>query len=219
MTMQVVLVGSNGLVVGSDRKLAYRTQEGNSAPDYQFDVGDKFVRSRDGSIICFFAGGSHAKSIAEGAAARSYSGQAICEWHYDLRKAAEDVRASSIGDEVIVIRLGGEGTDVALINKIGYTATVSAINQHRCTGVNVKARFLVERFWRKAKVESLRRLALLVLGHAARERPTEVGFGFDLMTIEGGNPKSECYVENDHRIERICDEFFDGAASALFPLP
>ena len=32
MTFQIALVGSDGLVVGSDRKMVYRTQERNRAP-------------------------------------------------------------------------------------------------------------------------------------------------------------------------------------------
>jgi hypothetical protein len=56
MTLQVVLVGSNGMLVGSDRKCVYRSQEPNRAAFFQFEEGSKFVPGRDGDMFQVGAG-------------------------------------------------------------------------------------------------------------------------------------------------------------------
>lgn len=218
MTMQLAMVGSDGLIVGSDRKVAYRTREGVTAPyDYQVTSQDKFVRNSDDSLICFFAGESAAMSIADAVLTRGDSGLPFYAWREDLKKTAETTRPQTTGEEVTVIRHAASSTDIALINNTENGVAVSPISQFRCMGVNVKSRFLTQLFWKETSVDSLVRLGLAVLGYAARERPETVGCGFDLMVIRNGGVKWECYTEDDERVRTICDGFHNTVAAYLFP--
>jgi len=205
MTFQIALVGSDGLVVGSDRKMAYRTQEQNGKANWQFSDSDKFTQNTDGSIVCFFAGGPHAKSVADLVVTKCDPSQNLPEWHNSLRETAQTIRAHSQGDEIIVVR--SQQRDVCLINKVGDAASLSPIDGARCTGVIAKCRFLVEAFWERASVQGLRHLALVAMQYAACERSESVGLGFNLLVLEDGNVKWEKYTENDDRILSICDQF------------
>ena len=220
MTFQVAMIGSDGLLVGSDRKCIYRSQEPNRPASFQFEAGDKFVSTIDGSTVCFFAGGPQAKSIADAIISRSSIHQLpVPHWHAELQRTSETILANSIGDEVMVVRLSGSCADIALINKVGMVATVSTVHEHRCTGVNVNARFLTQEFWSLRSVESLQKLAIITMGYSARERPTEVGFGFNLMILKDGVVKWESYAEDDCRIKSACDDFYQKSSSAVFSIP
>jgi hypothetical protein len=191
MTFQVALVGSNGIVVASDRKVTYQTRERSTLPwDRQISVDRKYVCKDDDSIVCFFAGGSQSLSIANAVICRADASlKNVSDWHSELQKAADSVVAKSTGDEVMVIRpfVG----DVALINRFASDATVSPIPDRRCTGVIAKCRFLTQLFWRESTVSELRRLALILLHFASTERPESVGDGYDLLVVENGKVKWE----------------------------
>ena len=214
MTFQIALVGSDGLVVGSDRKMVYRTQERNGAPYSQPSASDKFTQSADASIVCFFAGGPQAKSIADLIVTECKPDQHLAAWHNDLRKTAEMLPADSYGAEIIVIR--AQRGDIALINKTGQIVGVSPVDGARCTGVTVKCRFFVEAFWEKTHVEGLRQLALIALQNAASERSESVGFGFNLMLLKDGNARWEEFSENDGRVLAICDQFRQQVRHSIF---
>jgi hypothetical protein len=214
MTFQVALVGSDGLLVGSDRKCAYRSQEPERGAFLQFEEGAKYVESE--GLVCFFAGGPQAQSIADAVVRRGALHElSVPAWRADLQKTGEMIRANSIGDEVIVVRFSTSNADAALINKKEDAVSVSAIPQHLCTGVNVYARFLTEEFWSNRSVDSLRKLALIAMGYAAKERPTEVGCGFDLMVLKDGKVGWESYTEDDSRIRSACYDFNLHARIAL----
>jgi hypothetical protein len=191
MTFQVALVGSNGIVVASDRKIAYQTRERSDRPwDRQTSVGPKFACKDDNSIVCFFAGGSQAISIANAVVCQvDASTPNISDWHSQLERAANSVIAKSTADEVMVVRpfVG----DVTLIYKSASEPSVSSIPDRRCTGIIAKCRFLTELFWRESTVSELRRLALILLHFASTERPESVGGGYDLLIVENGKVKWE----------------------------
>lgn len=68
VTFQVVVIGSNGLVVGSDRAQVYVTpdpQEVRARSAVQKNQVFKFVEKDGGQIICAFAGGPAARGMAQ----------------------------------------------------------------------------------------------------------------------------------------------------------
>ena len=203
MTFQVALVGDDGMVVASDRKIAYQTRERSGLPwDRQTSPDAKFVRKDDDSIVCFFAGGPQAFSIANAVICQADATTAsVSEWHSQLLKAAHSVIAKSTGDEVIVVRpFAG---DVVLINRFASDASILPIPDRRCTGVIAKCRFLTELFWSKTDVAALRRLALILLHFASIERPESVGDGYDLLIVKNG--KVEWYEKMQLDSEEIKD--------------
>jgi hypothetical protein len=77
------------------------------------------------------------------------------------------------------------------------------------------ARFLTQHFWRPDPAELLKQLALLALNYAAEERPTEVGFGFDLIVVNEGPVLRDTYYPEDNRIVKIREEFKAAVRGAL----
>jgi hypothetical protein len=214
MTFQVALVGTDGLIVASDRKVGYKTREGSSALwDIQTGQDNKFACS--GSVVCFFAGGPQAKTVSTEVLRSCPPDQNQSDWEASLQRAADSVLAGSTGDEVLVVRL--RVGDIFLINRVGKEASVSPVSTWRCTGVIAKCRFLAQNFWRMAPVTELRALALMLLHHAASERSEAVGEGFDFMTIHNGQVEWEHFAAKDPEIESLRLAFSNAVESVLFP--
>ena len=213
MTFQVALVGTDGIIVGSDRRIAMMGAQSGRKPEWQFIVGSKFVFTKDESVICFGAGGPQAQNIAQAIVNHGDPSQTYTSWCESLRNIAESVPGNSVGDEVLVVRKSVP--DVILVNRDGRIAGTSKISDRICTGVTATVRFLTQHFWEPAPVESLKNFALLVLDYAARERSSEVGFGFDLMVLERGIIKWERYEPDDERIRTIHERFQTGVGRLL----
>jgi hypothetical protein len=208
MTFQVALIATDGIIVGSDRRIAVR-----SGRDWQFMAGSKFVSRQDETVICAGAGGPQAQAIAQDIVNRSDPSQRFTEWCESIRKIAESVSGNSVGDEVLVIRK--DEPDAVLVNRTGQTATTCRVEDRICTGVTTTARFLTQHFWEPVSTESLKKLALLALDYAARERPSEVGEGFDLLLLKAGNATWERYSADDGSIRAIREGFQAKVRSSL----
>lgn len=211
MTFQVALIATDGIILGSDRKLAIRSPEPGG--HVQFTEGDKIVFSRDKSVICGFAGGPQAQNIADAIVCCSDPDQSLAEWHNSLVGISEKVSGNSLRDEVLVIRKGIP--DLVLVNRTQKAATAVSVTDRICTGVPATARFLTQHFWRPDPAELLKRLALLALDYAAKERPTEVGFGFDLIVVNEGPVLQDAYYPEDQRIVNLREEFKAAVRGAL----
>jgi hypothetical protein len=217
MTFQVAMVGSDGLMVGSDKLVVDRTREpGRRTQDSQFASGDKFCANRDGSLICFYAGGPQSKSIADAVTVQGNPAEENrAAWHYQLQKIAETILANSVGDEVLVIR---PNVDLSLIHRTGKEVSVPPVIADRiCTGVYAKSRFFVENFWERRSLKELRKLMFVALGCAAIERPESVGRGFDLLTITKEGCSWETFSENSPEIREAVDEMMSTVDAVLFP--
>jgi hypothetical protein len=123
-----------------------------------------------------------------------------------------------VGDEVIVVRKATPDHAI-LINRQDQLASACQVEERPCTGVPVTARFLTQHFWEPSSVAALRNLALLTLDYAAHERPTEIGNGFDLMTLVRGTVTWERYTPNDRRIEDVRCAFSRGVQQLIFQTP
>jgi hypothetical protein len=218
MTFQVVLEGTDGLIVGSDKRVGVRSSDARTG-GIQFMRGTKFKKTKDESMICFIAGGPQALQVATAIIAKANANHLgeprDAEWPGFLEEAANTVTSNSVGDEVIVIRKAIP--DAYLVTRSGRDVGCAQITQRLCTGVNVTARFLTQHFWQALPVERLKPLALLALDFAAQESPSLVGFGFDVLTIRNGGTTWEEYSEDDKRIREVRDGFKTSVLSSVFP--
>jgi hypothetical protein len=212
MTFQIALVATDGIILGSDRKIHVKSVEDKRA-HFQFTEGDKIVFSRDNSVICGIAGGPQAQRLADKIAAEAKPDQSPANWRNSLRTLAELVKGNSQYDEVLVIR--SNVPDIALVNRTGTDIGVLGINDRICTGIPATARFLIQHFWRPDPAELLKRLVLLALDYAAKERPSEVGFGFDLV-IATDQVRQEAYYPDDPVIVSIREEFGYAVRRAIY---
>jgi hypothetical protein len=215
MTFQVVMFGIDGLLVGSDRKAGTRTFDGR---DYQFQPGSKFCENPQRTVLCLFAGGPQAKAIADIITVECNPSESnLAAWHCCLRVAAEKIKARSVGDEILVIR--PSIPDIVLVSKRDTDATVGPpLTEKLCIGVYAHSRFLVEHFWRPAPLSELRKLMLVTLAYAAKERPESVGDGFDIFTIKAGKYEMETVLPDALEVARASNQMSEAIGGVLFPV-
>jgi hypothetical protein len=195
MTFQIGLVGCDGLVVGSDRRVLFRSAHpdlvGQNPAGWQSFPTTKFAKAQDESLVCAFAGGPQSRSIAVAVIAEwpECLGLSVMEWEHRVRTTAESILGNSVGDEILVVRKD-DPSRILVVNRNDRVAGIQPVETAICTGTATNARFLPMALWKRTTVSHLRRLALLTLGYAARERPGEVGDGFDLMTLHSSSTNS-----------------------------
>ncbi len=191
VTFQVALIGSDGLVVGSDQLSNRQSQDDmNETPTIEMSKQEKFVKSDDGSLLCFFAGGPTSQNVASTIAAHcAGTPTSNLSWERKVRskvRSVELLRGAPIGDQIIVVRKHIP-TAVCLVQRSLQGATF--VNEYKeqpvCIGNNALAKFLVTHLWEPGRtILELKKLALLTLAYAAKENPGGVGGPFDLMTLD-----------------------------------
>jgi len=213
MTFQIVLIGKDGLVVASDRRVAVRSP---GSGDWQFIPGTKFCESD--TVVCAAAGGPQAQSIATAIVnhCKPASCQSEPEWIELLRMTAEGIPGNSVGDEVIVARKDVP-THVFHVARNNQVAGVQKVDTRLCTGTSVTARFLSQHLWSPTTIEQLSWLALLAVAYATEERPSEVGFGIELMTLSNtGVTRRTPWSIDDKQIVALRDSFLATVQRAIF---
>jgi hypothetical protein len=159
MTFQVALVGNDGIVIGSDRKMA-------SLPDLvgeeegftQTSTQSKFVTSDDRQLVCACSGGVTAWDIAKQIRNeyRAYSDET--KWEEYLDGICKSKQMSPWRDRLLVAR--ADMPTMVVWMKIGGRATLM---DKVCSGAYLSASFFVSQFFDPAaSVKSLTRLALRV---------------------------------------------------------
>ena len=220
VTFQVALIGTGGLVVGSDTRVTYMTP--GDSPSFQLlDGPSKFCTSDDGWVTCAYAGGPTAKNIASEIATRCSAGNVGSElqWEKALSEAAKAVArpVARIMDEILVVRKD-KASVVWLVTAVGAADPhVQKITGRICTGDNSTARFIPQNLWKASLgLRDLETLALLTLGWATMENRSSVGGEFELLSLSGGGEFTRKKCTANEIIEgRLCRGFADGL-SALF---
>jgi hypothetical protein len=224
MTFQVALIGCDGLVVGSDRRVLFRSPSpdlvGPRPAAWQSLPGTKFIKSEDDTLVCACAGGPQSRSIATAFIAEWEQCRTArqIEWENRLRTTAEAVLGNSVGDEIIVVRKD-QPARVLIVTRNNRDVGIQPIESTICTGTALNARFLSAFLWQPTTaVSGLRRLALLSLGCAAKERPGEVGDGFDLMTLEAATNRMtwETFQPDDPYIKHLINLVSGNVRQSLF---
>jgi hypothetical protein len=215
MTFQVTLVGTDGLVVASDRMETYVTPGQKGRPhSNQRRLVDKFLKSDDGSVVCFYAGTGLAKDIARRIATKRVPPVSDLEWQHELQEIAEQKLGvpQGIPDEVIVVRRDNAKAAWLVATSGGVQSSVSPISSWLCTGDNSPARFLPMHLWRCASVWELKCLAALTLGYAAQENPSGVSREFDLMTLD---TSGQITWETHYEWENVKEQFDEKLVSTF----
>ncbi len=216
VTFQIALIGSDGLVVGSDRMQGYGTPDPPRMAAVQRSPVCKFKKKGDERIICSFAGNPSASGIALQIVSNCDLTSSESDWELSLKRAA-DTEARKF-DEAIVVRADVFDT-VWVVTKHSdiQSAQVVRIIDRFCAGDNSVARFLPFLLWRPGRpVSELRTLALLTLAYASQANPSSIGGGFDLMTLQKGEkPKWERYDMKNVSLKKL-HKAFDGKLKELF---
>lgn len=174
VTFQVALIGSDGLVVASDRRANNLTQVAGENPGVMMNEQDKFCSNKTDTVLCFCAGGADCETQARDIVLNCQPGEDEAQWATDLYEAAKRSRVpgSQLINEHIVIRKDIKGA-VWLINSQPFCFPfVTKISDRICTGNNTPAKFLVVHLWKRNRpVIELKQLALLTLAYAEKENP------------------------------------------------
>lgn len=218
MTFQAVVVGSDGLIVGSDRKIAnYLPNLGETQSYPQFDEQCKFIPDGDGPVICAWSGGQGAQKIARKIVLESEPGAGNLEWETYLDHLAAEAQECVL-DQVIVVRKNCLDHAVRLTMAQGKRGYAARIEGKMCVGVSAKASFLIEHFSRKIPVSALKRLVILTLNYGVTEFSTYVGDGYDLRIVNKDGVELEHYPVDDERVLEIRKSFDDAVGKVLFPV-
>jgi hypothetical protein len=224
VTFQIALIGSDGLVVGSDQKSTRQIRESiDENPTTEMGKQEKFLKSDDGSLVCFFAGGPTCQTIAATIAMHCTStSMSDLRWQTAVRTRVNnaDRVPSLVGDQFIIIRKHISNSVWLAQRTFQTPATVNEYkNQILCTGNNALAKFLPTHLWEsRFTIRQLKTLALLTLAYAAKENPSTVGPPFDLMTLD----KNQIFEWSKHESEftdAIFDTFHGKLKAAFDELP
>lgn len=222
LTFQVVLIGSDGLIVGSDRRQVYSSP---GTPDehgaLQPDEISKFVHSKNGRVICAFAGGPFSFAAADAIASLPDLLESAddLEWRNAVKEACYRIeRPAQSRDEITIVR-ANDLERVLLLNRFNrHDDTITQISRHVSTGNNaLPARFLLDHFWEKRPIAQLEKLALLTLVSAAKESKGGIGEGFDLMFLDSSGPKWKRYSDDAPEILAAWGMLKQNARSAIYP--
>jgi hypothetical protein len=193
VTLQVALVGIDGIVIASDRLLVeqrtllrrgtyYADRHSQQAPGTKIVFGDH--------VACTFAGGPNAERIARAIQQQGDpQGASDASWRTQVERISEAVPGadSSVIDEVIVLRLDDRSA-FKLMRQGGLNPSITPITAHLLAGDVVRqANFLPTHLWRKdMSTEELSVLALLTVAYATAENPSGIGGGADLLIAKKG---------------------------------
>jgi hypothetical protein len=192
MTFQIALIGTDGLLVGSDRLMTYQTVAPENLATQRSET-TKFVKSADNSIVCFFAGSHYAVNLAQVIASSNFVGNSPLQWAMHLRQVATGLQRPPLPviDEILVARTDMPSF-VSVVTKTNQPmAQAATVERWLCTGDNSPARFLPWHLYRRMTVAELKPLALLTLAYASKESPGLVGIGFDLVIVRNGRTVEE----------------------------
>jgi hypothetical protein len=207
MTFQVVLIGADGVVLGSDRLFAERGLRGALGIGKNFSK--KIYISDDKSVVCAFAGGPNSEVIARRITTECKpSGLSDMQWRNRIEEAAAPITEyeEHIVDEVIVIRADNNSV-LKVIRQRNETPNFSPVSQFICSGVGADAPLIPKLLWRPdLSVNQLKNLALVAVEYAHKEFPNLVGGGANLIALKSNGEMSEVSY-SDTQVTKICAEF------------
>jgi hypothetical protein len=198
VTFQIVMVGRDGLVVGSDQLGQHmRAGEGGRPQIPQTTYQPKYSIGANRSIVCFAAGGSMAPNVARRIVSEldpesTFKGITGLEWETAIHQVArtEPIPYLTPVDELLIIRKDVSDAFWMVARRLAGQNVVTVTHPQRhtgcfCTGTNTEALFLPRHLWNANRsVTELKQIALLALSYAAQEQPQSVGPPFDIMVLD-----------------------------------
>jgi hypothetical protein len=202
MKFQVVLVGSDGLLVGSDRKMPAHVRSNNDHTP--IDEPKKFIRSDDGSIICACSGELESQIFARSLVEAPDLGLSDGEWQEHLDSLARSAWVIGV-HQLIVVRKGS--LDHALWVLLGQHGCATRIDSIQCVGTPSTASFLTANYFPKCATRNLKALAYLALDYAAAELAFSETAEYDLVSITNMAVEWETYTPNHDHIAAVRQTF------------
>lgn len=220
MTFQTAMIGTDGLVVASDRLQIYLQPEtDNELRSTQATSVCKFIKNSTETVICAHAGGPYSEEMARTIAIKSRPDLVpdINSWKDHVLEIVTDVPRSGgrVTDEIIVVRRDSSDCIVVTRHSTLEPAAMT-LNDRLCTGINTVSRFLPHHFWQRLPVENLKHLALLSVAFAAMEKKDSVGAGIDLLLVRNKKAFWEHYAEDDATLARAVEDFKEHNLEGLF---
>lgn len=217
MTFQVVLIGTDGLIIGSDRKMLTQAPylAGSQAPFPQFEEQSKFIASEDESVICACSGAQEAQRIARQVVREIDPTLGLVEWMAALDSLSRQPQLSRSA-QLVVVRKSCARQAVWLV--AGASGYVSRIEEKQCVGDSTSACFLLGNFYKRCSVDELKSLALLTLDYGATDLPTSVGRNYDLLILREATDEVEWgrYEAGDGRVQELRRAFDRFAQSTIY---
>jgi hypothetical protein len=211
MTYQIAMVGSDGVLLGSDRRMFNRGPSADPTSLYvQYDAQSKFIGSDH--VICACSGDQRSARIAREIVAECDPQLSDNAWQSALDKKAEMPELRGHAELLIVRKHRSDHAVWMVAGPNGYTAR---IGEKKCIGGNSSAYFLIQRFYKKSSIRLLRNLALLTLEYAHLEFPTSVGDGYELRYIFHDQIVTEEYTDQDQRVTSLRANFENGTNTLL----
>src|SRR5271165_3048528 len=185
MTFQIVLVGKDGIVLGSDRLFAERGLRAllqKQRTTLQRTTGTKICTAADNAVVCSFAGGPYSETIARRIVTDCNPlGRSDIDWRNCLEVAAKNITdyEEHIVDEVFVIRTDNRSV-VKIIRQQKDDPTFTPVTGHMFSGIETDAIIVPKLFWRAdMECDELRTLAVVAVVLASQEAPHLIGGGID----------------------------------------
>jgi hypothetical protein len=200
VTFQVVLIGRDGLVVGSDRRALYVIPIPGQNPIFQRTEQPKYKKNKSESVVCFYAGGADSAQQASDIAHRASLDEDDDSWMENIERQARDSHRmrNDAMNEILVFRKDRPRT-AWYVKSVPPETSVSPITTTFCTGIYSDARFLVSRLYEAGlPISKLSDLVLLTLAYAAKDNSGNIGGSFDIMKMDSdGKLKFEHYEQSD----------------------
>ncbi len=220
VTFQVALIGTEGIIVATDRRLTYVTPSGGGACP-QLTTTDKFHVASDGSIVCFAAGGPRALAVAKSLADDPPAFTNEIKWKTELeRRTDQDQAQRRDFDEVIVVRRDSPDRIWVVTREQSARATASAVYEHFCSGTPVASRFIpVQLYKQELSLAHLKAIASLSVACASQEYPSSIGGDIDIVVLQAGSIGWERLRESAGRdlAKAFCNSFRDWATACQLP--
>ena len=196
MTFQTALLGTDGMVLASDRLLVERGLRGlvKSRTPYERTVGKKIHISEEKSVICAYAGGPYSEAIARRIVTDcDPRGLSDIAWRNCLENATKLVTEyeDNTADEILVLRCDNTSA-LKLIRQRNDDPTFTPVTSQMCSGIDSDAKAIPRFFWHaNANMRELCTLALVTIDYAHQEFPGHVGGGADVVKIDKRGNLSE----------------------------
>lgn len=223
MTFQVVLIGSDGLLVGSDRRQTYYTrgEAGIGSGSTQMNTLNKFIANDSGTLICATAGGPTAELTGRIIATECNPAAHLSEvdWKNCLGSVVANANlARKTTDEITIVRTDiWDRALVVVCSQSSPQPTITCIRDWLCLGLSVPARFLPWHFWRRAPISKLKNLALAALFYAEQEHPSLIGGGYDIMMLDKKKRITWLTGNSIPHIQGFADEIWDSITRKTLP--
>jgi len=191
MTFQVAMVGRDGLVLGSDRRMRILPCIQDGERGYARYASQSKLRINDEkTAIVACAGADRSWLIGEQIVAKFDPEMSLIRWADYLKEQCESREDKPSRDQILVIRC--DTPDKFWWLSIGRE--MKQFEDKTSSGLPLAAEYFLQRFYRtNMEIRFLEKLALLTLDCAALEAPDSVGCGYDLMTLRNGKPHFQTY--------------------------